>query len=97
MEPTPPGKEINRIEQELDASKSSGQNSRGKHDDVAFAGSQAWKPGKKPLDAVVISALSQFAGSAGLTFAGRLSPQQIMQLTAGSAGGAVGLLGLLVY
>ena len=58
MKPTQPGKEVNRIKQELDASKSSGQNPRGKRDDVAVAGSQAWKQGKKSLDAVVMSALS---------------------------------------
>ena len=56
--------------------------------DVGSHGSQE----KKSLDAVVTSALLLFVVSAALAFAGRLSPQQRMQLTAGSAGGAVGLL-----
>lgn len=92
MKPTPPEKEINRIEQELDESKPPGENPRVKGNDGAGGRGQPWKPGKKSLDAVVTSALLLFVVSAALAFAGRLSPQQRMQLTAGSAGGAVGLL-----
>ena len=79
MDPTSPEKEINRIERELDATNPPG-------------GHPPAKPGNKSLDAVLVTALLLFVVSAALVFAGRLSKDQRMQLTAGSVGAAVGLL-----
>ena len=55
-------------------------------------GGQSGKSGNRSLDAVLVTALMLFVVAAELVFAGRLSPTQRMQLTAGSVGGAVGLL-----
>ena len=44
------------------------------------------------MDAVLVTALLLFVISAAVAFAGQLSPNQRMKLTAGSVGGAVGLL-----
>ncbi len=87
MNPTEPEKEINRIERELDAINPP----VGKP--LIKRGGQAGKPeNNKSFDAVLVAALLLFAVSAVLVFAGRLSPSQRMQLSAGSMGGAVGLL-----
>ena len=87
MNPTEPEKEINRIERELDAINPPAGKPPIKR------GGQAVRPEKnKSLDAVLVTAFLLFAISAALAFAGRLSPNQRMQLTAGSIGGAVGLL-----
>ena len=87
MNPTEPEKEINRIERELDAiSPPAGK-------PPIKRGAQAVRPeNNKSLDAVLVTALLLFAISAALVIAGRLGPGQRMQLTAGSIGGAVGLL-----
>ena len=45
MKPTPPEKEINRIEQELDESKPPGENPRVRGNDGAGGRGQPWKPG----------------------------------------------------
>ena len=87
MNPTEPEKEINRIERELDAINLP----VGKT--LIKRGGQAGKPkNNKSLDAVLVTALLLFAVSAVLVFAGRLSTNQRMQLSAGSIGGALGLL-----
>ena len=96
MEPSSPEQEINRIERELDAIKppgglppfKPGGGGRGR----GGSGGQAGKPSNKSLDAVLVTALLLFVVSAALVFAGRLTNNQRMQLTAGSVGAAVGLL-----
>ncbi len=55
-------------------------------------GSRAEQPGKKSFDAVLVTAVLLFVVAATLVFAGSLKPDQRMQLTAGSIGGAIGLL-----
>ena len=93
MEPSSPEKEINRIEQELDATNPPGGLPPKKRGDGGRAnGGQAGKPGNKSLDAVLVTALLLFVVSGALVFAGRLSDDERMQLTADSIGGAVGLL-----
>ncbi len=79
MDPTSPGKAINRIERDLEATNPLG-------------GHPPAKPGNKSLDAVLVTALLLFVVSAALVLAGRLSPKERMQLTAGAVGGAGGLL-----
>ena len=96
MEPSSSEKEINRIERELDAinppegpppvKRGRGGSGRGGR------GGQAGKPSNKSLDAVLVTVLVLFVVSAALVFAGRLTENQRMQLTAGSVGAAVGLL-----
>ena len=87
MERSPAEQEINRIERELDANEPPG----GKPP-VKRGGGQSGKSGNRSLDAVLVTALLLFVVAAALVFAGRLSSTQRMQLTAGSVGGAVGLL-----
>ena len=93
MEPSSPEKEINPIEQQLDATHPPGglpPKKRGGGD--GGNGGQAGKPGNKSLDAVLVTALLLFVVSGALVLAGQLKPDERMQLTAGSIGGAVGLL-----
>ena len=93
MEPSSPEKEINRIERELDATNPPGGLPPAKSGGGARRhGDRAGKPGNTSLDAVLVTALLLFVISAALVFAGRLSDDERMQLTAGSVGGAVGLL-----
>ena len=90
MDPTSPEKEINRIERELDATNPPGGHppaKPGKRSD-----GPPGKPGSNSLDAVLVTALLLFVVSAALVLAGRISPKERMQLTAGSIGAAVGLL-----
>ena len=86
MDRSPAEQELNRIERELDATN----RPRGKP--PVKGGGQAGKSGNRSLDAVLVTALLLFVVAAALVFAGRLSKDQRMQLTAGSVGGAVGLL-----
>ena len=87
MDRSPAEQELNRIERELDAT-----NPPGGKPPVKRGGGQAGKSGNRSLDAVLVTALLLFVVAAALVFAGRLSATQRMQLTAGSVGGAVGLL-----
>ena len=87
MDRSPAEQELNRIELELDAT-----NPPGGKPPVKRGGGQSGKSGNRSLDAVLVTALLLFVVAAALAFAGRLSPTQRMQLTAGSVGGAVGLL-----
>ena len=87
MDPTSSEKEINRIESELDAI-----NPPAGKPLVKRGGSRAEQPGNKSLDAVLVTAVLLFVVAAALVFAGQLKPNQRMQLTAGSIGGAIGLL-----
>ena len=92
MDPSSHEKEINRIEQELDASHPPGGNPPVKHGGGQAGNGQAERPDNKSLDAVLLTAVLLFVVSAALVVAGRLSANHRMQLTAGSIGGAVGLL-----
>ena len=92
MDPTEPEKEINRIEQELDAMNPPAGTPPIRRGGPT-EGDPTGKPAKsKSLDAVLVTALLLFAIAAALVIAGQLRPNQRMQLTAGSIGGAVGLL-----
>ena len=84
--------EPNRIESELDANEPFGGKPLVKRSDGQGGGEQRGKSGNRSLDAVLVTALLLFVVAAALVFAGRLSSTQRMQLTAGSVGGAVGLL-----
>ena len=55
-------------------------------------GSRAEQPGKKSFDAVLVTAVLLFVVAAALVISGFLKTNQRMQLTAGSIGGAIGLL-----
>ena len=90
MDPTSPEKEIKRIERELDETNPPGGHPPAKPG--KRNGGPPGKPGNKSLDAVLVTALLLFVVSAALVLAGRLSPKERMQLTAGSVGAAVGLL-----
>ena len=92
MDPTSPEKEINHIERELDATNPPGGHPPAKPDKREISGGPPGKPGSNSLDAVLVTALLLFVVSAALVFAGRLSKDERMQLTAGSIGAAVGLL-----
>ena len=83
MDRSPAEQELNRIERELDANEPPGGKPPVK---------RGGESGNRSLDAVLVTALLLFVVAAALVFAGRLSPTQRMQLTAGSVGGAVGLL-----
>ena len=87
MDRSPAEQELNRIERELDATNPP----RGKPP-VKRGGGGGGKSGNRSLDAVLVTALLLVAVAAALVFAGQLSKAQRMQLTAGSIGGAVGLL-----
>ena len=87
MDRSPAAQELNRIERELDVNEPPG----GKPP-VNRGGGQSGKSGNRSLDAVLVTALLLVAVAASLVFAGQLSKDQRMQLTAGSVGGAVGLL-----
>ena len=87
MDRSPAEQELNRIERELDAT-----NPPGGKPPVKRGGGQSGKSGNRSLDAVLITALLLVAIAASLVFADKLSKTQRMQLTAGSVGGAIGLL-----
>ena len=87
MDRSPAEQELNRIERELDVNEPPG----GKPP-VKRGGGQSGKSSNRSLDAVLVTALLLVAVAASLVFAGQLSKDQRMQLTAGSVGGAVGLL-----
>ena len=87
MDRSPAEQELNRIELELDATNPQ----RGKPP-VKRGGGQAGESRNRSLDAVLVTALLLVAVAASLVFADQLSKTQRMQLTAGSVGGAVGLL-----
>ena len=88
MDRNPAEEEINRIERELDAN-----NPPGGKPPVKRGDGQTGPPNTdRSFDAVLVAAVLLFVVAAALVFAGRLSPNQRMQLTAGSVGGAVGLL-----
>ena len=87
MDQTPPEKEINRIERKLqtDAAASTSK--------ALAKTDKAQKPAKsRSLDAVMVAVVLLLAVSAALVVAGRLNEKQRIQLTAGTAGAAVGLL-----
>ena len=79
--------ELNRIEREIDANDPPG----GKPP-VKRGGGQNGTSGNRSLDAVLGKALLLFVVSVVPVFADRLSSTQRVQLTAGSIGGADGLL-----
>ena len=87
MDPTEPEKEINRIERELDAI-----NPPAGKPPIRRDGPTGKPENSKSMDAVLVAAVLLFAISAALVIAGQLRPNERMQLTAGSIGGAVGLL-----
>ena len=87
MDRSPAEQELNRIERELDAT-----NTPGGKPPVKRGNGQSGKSGNRSLDAVLITALLLVAIAASQVFADQLSKTQRMQLTAGSVGGAVGLL-----
>ena len=87
MDRSPAAQELNRIERELDANDPPGGKPVAKR-----GGGQAGKSSNRSLDAVLATAMLLFVVAAALVFAGRLSDNERMQLTAGSVGGAVGLL-----
>ena len=91
MDRSPAEQELNRIERELDVNEPPGGKPPVKRGD-GKGGGQSGKSGNRSLDAVLITALLLVAVAASLVFAGQLSKDQRMQLTAGSVGGAVGLL-----
>ena len=92
MDRSPAEKELNRIERELDANNQPGGEPPVKRGGGQGGGGQTGKSGNRSLDAVLVTALLLFVVSAVPVFADRLSSTQCMQLTAGSIGGAVGLL-----
>ena len=92
MDRSPAEQELNRIERELDASLPPGGKPPVKRAGGQGGEGQTGKSGNRSLDAVLVTALLLFVVAAALVFAGRLSSTQRMQLTAGSVGGAVGLL-----
>ena len=92
MERSPAEQEINRIERELDANEPPGGKPPVKRGGGQGGEEQSGKLGNRSLDAVLVTALLLFVVAAALVFAGRFSSTQRMQLTAGSVGGAVGLL-----
>ena len=85
MEPSTAEKEINRIERELDATNPPS----GKPPVKRGSGDAG---GNRSFDAVLVTAVLLFVVAAALVFAGQMSQDQRKQLTAGSIGGAVGLL-----
>ena len=87
MDRSPAEQELNRIKRELDANDPTG----GKPP-VRGGGGQNGKSGNRSLGAVLVTALLMFVVSAVPVFTDRLSSTQCMQLTAGSIGGAVGVL-----
>ena len=92
MDRSPADQELNRIERELDVNEPPGGKPPVKRAGGQDDGGQSGKSANRSLDAVLVTALLLFVVAAALVFAGRLSSTQRMQLTAGSVGGAVGLL-----
>ena len=92
MDRSPAEQELNRIERELDANEPPGGKPPAKRGGCQGGEEQRGKSDNRSLDAVLVTALLLFVVAAALVFAGRLSSTQRMQLTAGSVGGAVGLL-----
>ena len=83
MDRSPAEQKLNRIERELDVNEPPG----GKPP-VKRGSGQSGKSGNRSLDAVLVTALLLVAVAASLVFAGQLSKDQCMQLTAGSVGGS---------
>ena len=92
MDPSPAEQKLNRIERELDANAPTGEKPPVKRDGGQGGGRQTGKSGNRSLDAVLVTAPLLFVVAAALVFAGQLSKTQRMHLTAGSVGGAIGLL-----
>ena len=92
MDGSPAEQELNRIERELDANNPPGGNPPVKRRGGKKGGGQGGKSDNRSLDAVLMTALLLLVVSAALAFAGQLNTTKRMQLTAGSVGGAVGLL-----
>ena len=92
MDRSPAEQELKRIERELDANEPPGGKPPVKRGGGQGGEEQRGKSDNRSLDAVLVTALLLFVVAAALVFAGRLSSTQRMQLTAGSVGGAVGLL-----
>ena len=92
MDRSPAEQELNRIERELDANEPPEGKPPAKRGGGQRGEEQRGKSGNRSLDAVLVTALLLFVVAAALVFAGLLSSTQRMQLTAGSVGGAVGLL-----
>ena len=92
MDRSPAEQELNRIERELDANDPTGGKPPVKRGGGKGGGRQTGKSGNRSLDAVLVTALLLFVVAAALVFAGQLSKTQRMHLTAGSVGGAIGLL-----
>ena len=92
MDRSPAEQELNRIERELDANAPSGGKPPVKRGGGQGGEGQTGTSGKRSLETVLVTALLLFIVTAALVFADRLISTQRMQLTAGSIGGAVGLL-----
>ena len=92
MDRSPAEQELNRIERELDANEPPGGKPPAKRGGGQGGEEHRGKSDNRSLDAVLVTALLLFVVAAALVFAGLLSSTQRMQLTAGSVGGAVGLL-----
>ena len=92
MDRSPAEQELNRIERELDANEPPGGKPPAKRGGGQGGEEQRGKSDNRSLDAVLVTALLLFVVAAALVFAGQLNKPQRMQLTAGSVGGAVGLL-----
>tara|TARA_Y100000589_G_scaffold54752_1_gene45411 strand:- start:18 stop:326 length:309 start_codon:yes stop_codon:yes gene_type:complete len=92
MDRSPAEQELNGIERELDANEPPGGKPPAKRGGGQGGEEHRGKSDNRSLDAVLVTALLLFVVAAALVFAGLLSSTQRMQLTAGSVGGAVGLL-----
>ena len=89
MKPSDAEQQLNRIERELDATNPPG----GKPPVKSGGGKAAPQPHQdKSFDAVLVASVLLFVIAAALVFADRLSTTERQQLTAGSVGGAIGLL-----
>ena len=88
MDRSPADQELNRIERELDVNEPPGGKPPVKRGGGQDGGGQSEKSGNRSLDAVLVTALLMVAVAASLVFAGQLSKDQCMQLTAGSVGGS---------
>ena len=89
MEPTSSAEQqINRIERELDAKASTAVKPVKKQKDDPAKGGES----SKSLDVILVSAVLLIGVSTAFFAADRMSRDQRIQWTAGSIGGAVGLL-----
>ena len=90
MDQTPAEKELNRIEQELDAKEQPPGKPPAKQG--GWVGSNDGKPKNQSLDAVVVGALLLLGIGATFLVGENLNPRQKTQLSSGAIGGAIGLL-----